>query len=207
MNKKGFTIIELLLCIAIIGIVSALGMSIAKKSTAKAYTLFFYSAYTNLNDAIAYAEENREDDASTALENQEDFRKALISVLAKTDGEGKQAANADGAIETANGIKYTISSCTTSECTFRAEVPQAKTRENNGVATFDMTYIPRSISGIAGVLIPVAGGSINIQTRRDLLPTYVDDGLVGVSKDSSVVRYYSFQNAYCVASKKVSLDG
>ena len=70
-----------------------------------------------------------------------------------------------------------------------------------------MTYIPRSISGIAGVLIPVAGGSINIQTRRDLLPTYVDDGLVGVSKDSSVVRYYSFQNAYCVASKKVSLDG
>ena len=50
--KQGFTLAELLLCLIILGIVTALGMTITKRTTAHAYNLFFYTGYSNLYDAI-----------------------------------------------------------------------------------------------------------------------------------------------------------
>ena len=52
---RGFTLAELLLCIGIIGIVSAMGMTVAKISTDKAYNSFYYAGYINLYNAIADA--------------------------------------------------------------------------------------------------------------------------------------------------------
>lgn len=52
---RGFTLAELLLCVGIIGIVSAMGMTIAKIGTDKAYNTFYYAGYINLYNAIADA--------------------------------------------------------------------------------------------------------------------------------------------------------
>ena len=52
---RGFTLAELLLCVGIIGIVSAMGMTVAKISTDKAYNSFYYAGYINLYNAIADA--------------------------------------------------------------------------------------------------------------------------------------------------------
>ena len=51
--KSGFTLSELLLCVGIIAIVSAMGMTIAKQGTEKAYKLYFSTGYMNLYDALA----------------------------------------------------------------------------------------------------------------------------------------------------------
>ena len=53
--KRAFTLAELLLCIGIIGIVSAMGMVITKHTTDKAYQLYYYTGYINLYNAIAEA--------------------------------------------------------------------------------------------------------------------------------------------------------
>ena len=53
--KPAFTLAELLLCIGIIGVVSAMGMTIAKHGTDRAYNLFYYNGYINLYNAIADA--------------------------------------------------------------------------------------------------------------------------------------------------------
>ncbi len=52
---RGFTLAELLLCIGVIGIVSAMGMTVAKIGTDRAYNLYYYGAYENLYNAIADA--------------------------------------------------------------------------------------------------------------------------------------------------------
>ena len=53
---RGFTLAELLLCVGIIGIVSAMGITVAKISAEKAYNLLYYTGYINLYNAIADAE-------------------------------------------------------------------------------------------------------------------------------------------------------
>ena len=53
--KKAFTLAELLLCLGIIGVISAMGLVIAKHGTDKAYNLFYYNGYINLYNAIADA--------------------------------------------------------------------------------------------------------------------------------------------------------
>lgn len=53
--NKAFTLAELLLCLGIIGVVSAMGMTIAKHGTDRAYNLFYYNGYINLYNAIADA--------------------------------------------------------------------------------------------------------------------------------------------------------
>ena len=49
---RGFTLAELLLCVGIIGIVSAMGITVAKISTERAYNLLYYTGYINLYNAI-----------------------------------------------------------------------------------------------------------------------------------------------------------
>lgn len=70
--KRAFTLAELLLCIGIIGIVSAMGMVITKHTTDKAYQLYYYTGYINLYNAIAEAKlqgaTNATDTMSKAME-------------------------------------------------------------------------------------------------------------------------------------------
>lgn len=53
--KKGFSLAELLIAMAIIAIISFMGISISKKGVEKAYNYYYYKAYSSLSLAIADA--------------------------------------------------------------------------------------------------------------------------------------------------------
>ncbi len=196
--EKGFTLIELLLCLAIIGIVSAFGMTITKRTTAKAYNLFYYTGYTNLYDVI-----NEIGGLSGTVD---ECAEKLNTYLGKTDKDGKpqevQTEGSSKVIETMNGIKYALSQ-SNGKYVVMMSVPAAKTKANQGYETTKLVYVPEgTVTGVAGsLLVPIAGGSVNLLERKDLLPTYIDDG--GVS-DKPIV-YYSYKDAFCRLSKNHNL--
>lgn len=182
-TKSAFTLAELLLCLAIIGIVSAMGMVITKHSAERAYNLFFYNGYINLYNSIA-------DIINTG-------ETINISDLNDRLGTTKDVP-ADNIIKTVNGITYAINGND-----IIMTVPQQKTRNNNGRATVRFRYVEMD----NGYLIPLtAGSSVNLQDRRDLLPAYIDDGVVGRMKRTSFngntyrmsnIRYYTYREALC----------
>lgn len=221
---KGFTLAELLLCIAIIGVVSAMGMTITKKTTDRAYNLYFYSGYINLYNAIADAKaQGAESNAdimnhvknlfdSDLSSSETDQPVELFSWPSTVDSENFNV------IVTTNAVKYYyaknldnrangLGTLVGSNIEYKAfpitmTVPQRQTRSNNGTATVHLLYIDNN----GGYLIPVPGNDVvDLQNRRDLLPAYVDDGKVGrnnvINRDNgwSYERpmYLSFREVYC----------
>ena len=75
---KGFTLSELLLCIGIIGVVSAMGMTITKISTDRAYNLYYYTGYINLYNAIADAKAN-------GIESNQEIMEHVTQLLSKDE--------------------------------------------------------------------------------------------------------------------------
>lgn len=180
--KIGFTMAELLLCLAIVGIISAMGVVATKHSADSAYNLFYYNGYINLYNTIAEIRSNGDD--------------VTIAKLANYLGDKN-----DNTITAKNGIEYTLSSAD-GNTIITMTVPQRKTRTNNGKSTVQF-----AISEIDdGFLIPLDNDicDVNLQTRRDLLPAYIDDGIVGrMKKDGpnnysmEKIAYYSYQQAFC----------
>ncbi len=70
---RGFTLAELLLCVGIIGIVSAMGMTVAKIGTDKAYNSFYYAGYINLYNAIADAKSRGKETNEDIMEHAQDL--------------------------------------------------------------------------------------------------------------------------------------
>lgn len=176
--KYGFTMAELLLSIAIIGVVSAMGMTIAKHSSEKAYNLFYYNGYINLYNAIADAKAESKDTKTDIMQH--------VNELLNKDPAAEEINVAD--------TKY-----------FRIDmtVPQAKTRTNNGQATVSFLYINDSYDSLLVPLVPTDPNVPNLQDRRDLLPVYIDDGFTGRTRrvgnnyEYTPTRYYSYREAYC----------
>ena len=217
LSKLGFTMAELLLCIAIIGIVSAMGMTITKKSTEKAYNLFYYTGYVNAYNAIADAV--AAGDASMTETNGADGKidHSVIPTLVKhfakcfnveeSDVTWKAAVGYQ--ISAANGITYYLYPYPGSFLAIWMNVPTS-----SGTSKYVQLYYVLSTNE----LIP--GNDDNatffqIQNRRDLLAAYVDDGKVGrnnvMNRSSWQYQrpvYGSYKDAYCSvygASAKVSV--
>lgn len=175
--KKGFTMAEVLLCLGIIGIISAMGIVATKSSADNAYSLFYYNGYINLYNTIA-----------EIISNDENITNEQLAIyLGKPSG---------GGIKTSNGILYNATTNDENETTITMTVPQRKTRNNNGTVTVSLRYYPEN----GGYLIPL-NGAVNLQKRRDLLPAYIDNGTVGrINKNGKIkeeIRYYSYQQAFC----------
>ena len=229
--KKAFTLAELLLCIGIIGVVSAMGMTIAKHGADRAYNLFYYNGYINLYNAIADAK---------AVNSEVSNSQIMLHVkdVLDIDGEDENndepgeippaagwvlpgAANAEEVI-TANGVKYYYSknlsdgfngvgavAGATNAIPITMTVPQRKTRANNGFATIRLAYVDAD----NGYLIPVvAGSTVNLQLRRDLLPAYIDNGIVGRNNvinrngfEFQAIPYSNYRDAFCTVRNGSSL--
>lgn len=131
-------------------------------------------------------------------------------------GTGNGNSGGDGSvtattINTSNGITYTCSSNDNNNYfEIIMTIPQRKTRQNNGTASTRFIYYNEN----GGLLIPVASANannINLQERNDLLPTYIDNGIVGRAvKTSSSYKYdrpayYSYREAYCRLNNNASL--
>ena len=126
------------------------------------------------------------------------------------DDVPKPVKGGDKYIQTSNGIKYYYNSENVnykSYICFTMEVPQAKTRTNNGKASVVLMYT--KVDDIS-YLIPVDTMSdVKLQERRDLLPAYIDDGIVGRADAKGTVRaiaYYNYKQAYCAKTSDHSID-
>lgn len=198
LSKLGFTMAELLLCIAIIGIVSAMGMTITKKGTEKAYNLYYYTGYVNMYNAIADAVATGEDNYVLGAGTP-----ALVKHVAKSFDieEDEIVANGNGGtLNLPNGIRYFFTNYEDNYVRIIMQVPTLKTGQNNGISAPVELYYIRDIQQ----LVPSFQMGIPIQDRRDLLPAYIDDGKVGrnnvMNRSSWQYQrpvYGSYKDAFC----------
>lgn len=224
--KNAFTIAELLLVIAIIGVISAMGATITKKTTAKAYSLFWHNGYTALNDAIADVEYEHSTKTSDDDKLYSDFTKDdwIEEINGFFNGKIDPAAQANNAepeeevededdvevpadsVRTRNGIIYTFEE-ESGDIIITMSVPAPKTRTNNGRAKTKLFFDKGE--GHSNMLIPINGGDgyVDLSNRMDLLPVAIDDGQRGrvikaYNDNNSAPTYrqsniYSFREAYC----------
>lgn len=201
-NKKGFTISELLLCFAIVGVVSAMGMTLSKYNVEKAFNTYWPAGYSNLLSAIVEFEQ-RPGNSQTLLEKcDEIFRDAdrndpgYVSPQEVTAQNGIRYYNYH---EDASGQVWYID----------MEVPQSKTRARSaGKAWTRFLYNPEAL-----ILFPVPQGYIpqgdpDISTYVDLsdsniLKFTVKDGIKGNRKmdgeplGTERLEVQTFREAYC----------
>ena len=255
--KSGFTMAELLLCIGIIGVVTALGMTITKQTTQKAYNTYYKTGYANLYDVLfdIRKEDNAFNRASgsdnsdfTHINNiNPDIRNSnwMMWQLAERfqDGVNKDIydiAQLAPTVTTKNGIQYNVlfagthtnndRNVDTLYYLIQMTVPQPKTRQNqNGSVSTILYYVYGRDDGLliptdlmvnnTGNIQPIPpginpqAGWISLQTRRDLLPFYLDDHQRGrVTRNNSgnpvykrIDNVYDYQNAYCTVSNSLQV--
>ena len=96
--KHGFTLAEVLLCIAIIGIVIAMGMKITQNMTQRAYDKYWATGYLNLydvlNDMNSYAGENPNDYWQNLRSQSDELSISLKNILQTYFSPAEQAASA-----------------------------------------------------------------------------------------------------------------
>ena len=185
--KKGFTLAEVLLAIAIIGVVTAMGMLITKEGATKAYNLFYYTGYKNLLNAII--ESNMEGKT---------IRTCVNDLL------GTTAELVDGnQVFARNGIIYTFEN----DDTIAMLVPIPKKKgETDANYTVAFHYVENT-----NYLIPIDPSKRSdnckgpdLQVRKDLLPAFIDDGIVGRNNvinrgewKYKSPRFASYKDVYC----------
>ncbi len=215
--KLGFTVSELLLGLGIIAIVSAMGMTVAKKGTEDAYKTYFATGTMNLNNALAQIESggiNVDNNLQQRVNNNGIFIQGDPDTIfgdipqitenlkflfddTQTFGNGQ---NQSTDVQATNGIRYNIDSTNGQQIQITMTVPAPKTRANqNGTATARFIY-DRNQNGLNNrMLIPIAGGNVNLQNRRDLLLTYLDNGFVGrhTGTGYTPIHYGTYEEAFC----------
>ena len=190
MKKNGFTMVELLLCLAIIGVVAAMGMTITKRSTDKAYNLYYYTGYMNLYNAIADAK-------AEAMSTTNEVMNHVSNILDATPNRNIVPSGNAGLSPETIEIEMTV--------------PQRKNKTNNGQATVKLLYINDDENGLLVPLVPSSTDVPDLQNRRDLLPVYIDDGFVGRTRkvgnsyEYKAPAYYSYREAYCKLNNNQSL--
>ena len=164
-KMRGFTLSEVLICIAIIAVVSAFGGSIMKKTTANAYKMYIKSGYENLYDALMEIMEDENIKTTASLQNE-------LNKIFNMDNDKKT---------TKNGIKYEVTAANgNGSFIIEMTVPQQKTRNNsNGKSTAAFLFNTNGDGYLIPLNVNAAGYIPNLQTRADLIPFYIDDSEVG----------------------------
>ena len=153
---RGFTLAELLLCVGIIGIVSAMGMTVAKIGTDKAYNSYYYAGYINLYNAIADAK-------SQGKETNNDIMNHARDLLSKDNVVANFECPAGQ--EKVNGVCQDI-------------CPEGKIRDENGVCR-----APEEEQ--EAFVWPTPDNSVVIETVNGIkyyYPNNLSDGMNGVQQ-------------------------
>ena len=227
MKKNGFTLVEILLCLAIVGLVSAMGIVAVKSNVNRAYDYYYYTGFVNLYNALM---DTRLRDGQ--MENGYDGRCAI----GHSDGDPNSLNRSitchlnnllgtgpidNNVITTKNGIRYTIINDSafydvaqgndlSNTPIITMTIPAPKTRGNNrgsvNVPILLVSMDPEDDDIVLGpifqnhpyFIMPDPNAEATPFYRRDLLPTYYDDGVRGRAAGTYTNRrYYSYADALC----------
>ena len=207
-NKKGFSLAEVLIAVGIVSIIATMGFSIANKGIDRAYDLYVYSGYKGITDAIASATSNGLQLSSNANINTQPFTTHIVDLLEgkMLNEPGEQFAH----FSTINGTNYiigfsanrTVDTTTYEDYFIQMQIPSRKTSADTGRDVICLYYTQQY-----NQLIPYntdnsctsTGKGINLFERMDLLPFYLDDGTVGKISNGEYRRktYGSFKTIFC----------
>lgn len=191
MKNKGFSLMEVLMVLGIIGVVTAMSVSISQKGVEKAYRNYWYTGYSALENATFDA----------IMKNKTDFDSFTrhIAKLMNIKDEDIIDDSYNRTLKAPNGIKYTFGAVPFNQFRFwpvSMEIPSPKSKntvQNQTLLVVDFAdennvqLHPSQVSGSTYV---------NLQTRKDLLPFVIDDGKApgDITKNKGI---YSFKEAYC----------
>lgn len=193
-TKKGFSLAELLIVVAIISVIATMGFTISSKGIDKAFGLYAYNGYQSIGQAMGEITSTNTDQIETDL-------------CGIFNGASKDNTTIAGqtVVKTTNGIRYNIIARDANSYFIDMYLPARKKKTD--ALPFNVTrlvYIPDSDYG---VIIPIdVSGGYNLSTRKDLLPFYVDDGEVGrvIMGEYKPRTYTDFRTAFCSVHGAVS---
>lgn len=176
-NKKkfGFSLMELLLVMAIIAVILSIAFSVTKKGIENAYNRYFYTGYVGLYEALA-------DVTIRGIDiNDANFLNEVSSVL---DGDLNIAT-----ITAPNGISYIfnqpmfnapVNGDVANLVNFRTITMSVPSVNRAGIQPSARFVFSSNFQG--GMLIPLAPANVAqmaLQERPDLLPFYINTGIQG----------------------------
>lgn len=209
--KKGFTLAELLISIAIISIISTMGIVISKKGMDKAYDYYVYNSYKTISSAIGDAISNN----YKIDDNKEDWEAFLI-YISDLFGGSKSEFSIDlderySFISLKNGVVYKFNN--THKGHIRILLPSA----NSKGRILDFYLDPDHYEyGLIPASNEAYNDSLSVLNRIDLLPFTIDDGEKGkiasrlnednlssfdapdyLDKGHKAIERYSYKKAFC----------
>lgn len=176
---RGFTLAELLLCVGIIGIVSAMGITVAKISAERAYNLLYYTGYINLYNAIADAEFHGKN-------TNEDIMNHVKDLLSK-DNIISNNINAD--------IKF---------MTYKADTLQREQTDGvinvikPGDMSNDLSFGAGTTHPKENLDIPVVGGGSGSQQKPNTKPTCKDGFILVGNRCTLNLQFSDFKGNFGV---------
>lgn len=231
--KRGFSLAEILIALAIVAVIATMAFTISKKGTESAYNQYIYTGYIGISDAITDAT-NEQLELEYNNVKDCDAIKHIMKILSVDDNYTYRNPNSDAITFLApNKISYVIWTAgkkegdETSESSpyFYIDMTVPSVRTGTASSSICFSYAPKENYS---VLIPFQEDEQcistidNVQKRMDLLPFYIDNGRLGVrttynnSETSELEprRFYSFQEAACklygditTASKNLNCTG
>ncbi len=221
--KIGFSLAELLICLAIIAVIATFGFAITKHNIDSAYDRYIYTGYRGLYDAILEANAQGYEFTESSGYIFNNFKGYIGYLLNKT---GEQTPKDSYEINASNGVKYKFvdfyggeSSGEPCYVEIEMQVPSKKRIGSNNKTinhhTICLGYWPQEDYG---VLLPLnntqsCSNTIDVRDRIDLLPFYLEDGVVGRFVDTGdgqgkIYRertYYSAKNAICTVFGTITI--
>lgn len=182
MRKKGFSLAELLIVLAIIGVLTALCIAAGRKSLQNAYNLHYYRSFNAITQAFEdyiykRLHENFPDSQGVVTGTPYDSFCAHFASMTNENVLGEHG-------------RVTVSSCKTYDTYFgqmEITIPKIKTNDDAGTtAKYTVLYHTgyetgsHSASGFAPVIfLQPSDAALYMLDNPRVLPAYVDDGLVG----------------------------
>lgn len=203
--KKGFTLAELLISIAIISIISTMGIVISKKGMDKAYDYYVYNSYKSISSAIGDAISNNykiDDD-----DKWDEFLVHIASLFGKSLYDYSITNTAYSIINLKNGVVYKFNN--TNKGHIRILLPSA----NSEGRILDFYLDPEHYEyGLIPASNEAYNYSLSVLNRIDLLPFTIDDGVTGkianvlinnafevkyLDDGKKAIKRYSYEDAFC----------
>ncbi len=206
---KGFSLAELLITIAIISIITTMGINISQKGIEKAYNYYIYNGYNSLSLAIADAYSHNYSPCT------KEFSEHIVKVL-NGISEGDPDADENTIFKTPNNIKYKLATTNNKKILITMYTPKAIDSDGTEHNIIKLLLDPKNTH--YGLIPATKHSNLNSNTqyllifkRHDLLPFTIDDGESGkivqlynngVLENPSLLSHnkrviYSYYDAFC----------